>query len=677
MLSIGEKEEGLVVQYLAFGAFRHFFPGLAVVSETRRPTYIASGIHAGAGRLAFGWSEKQFADLTMIFVADHKVDSCSRVYYHNHHGAHWHYDGHEQGCPRYTGYFKENQLSFYMDRFRETLARALTSVRPDKFVVAYSTSSSCQLVHSGSVPSTFISSDRFTNMTEVLMTEHPHDCWLPLKATTLLDRKTVVEKIRNGSMTGFVTIKGGSEMQMTHDTEASANFGFCVQNYSVSPDQVSDYTKSQIDDFHSGSVSVGEYLKKQPSRTVNSGTFHSEETVSTTYLKWLMEARGFEGFDITHLMLYKFTDWSSDFLTPVLQARHDYKRAGNAVAAECLKLVGNGSFGYNGLESSNYSILKLMTDETVRRKRATSMKGLEIRHLTMIGLVKIEKKERKTKKKKSSKNKTSNAPQGRNYFAVDEASVADDDDDDDDDDEEEEDDDDDDDDVDEDDENREMERVLGVEEEADVRKSYKTCFLYAMELPGNTRQVFNNIAKAVAILSNSKKLFLSHVNVMMQCLDPRLAELCYIDTDSCIWSQTYPSLDDCLRPEKRAMWLSSGIIANEEGELSCHGKMKLEGLFSGGQFKTMKIYRLYKNNDVAYTRCKGINRAIGERLPENCFDPFCLHNYAVHRTTLRPTKTGEIVVAHENRHLAIPFNLKRHVTQDGIHTLPFSSCLTE
>lgn len=679
-LNLGEREEGQVVQYLAFGAFRHFFPGLAIISERRKPTFVGSGMHSGAGRLPFGWSEKQFTDLTMIFVGDEAVDPVSRVYHHNHHGAYWHYEGHEQGCPKYAGFFKERRLSFYMDRFRQGLAEALTSVRPDKFVVAYSTTSSCQLVHSESLPSTGLTSERFASMSEALRTEHGDDCWLPFRAP-LLDRKIVLEKIRNGSMTGFATVRGGSEGQSNPlDTVASANFGFCVQNYSVRPEEVSRYTKSQIEEFGGGGEgSADKYLAAQPARTLNSGCFHAEETVSTTYLRWLMQERGFSGFEITHLMLYKFANWSGDFLTSVLQARHDYKRAGNTVAAECLKLVGNGSFGYNGLESSNYTRLRLMTDDTVRQKRRTDLSGVEIQHLTMIGVVRMEEKKRKAKRRKRRGGRT---VERRSEYVLDEASVREDDvdDDDDDDDEEESDANSDGDEGKSGESSDELERVLGIDGgggDGEEEKKITMRFLYAVEVAGADRKIFNNIAKAVAILSNSKKLFLSHVNLMMQCLDPRLAELCYVDTDSCIWSQTYPELSDCLLENRRELWERSGVIADETGVASCHGKMKLEGLFSGGQFKTMKIYRLYRREETAYTRCKGINRNIGERLPEACFDPFCLANYAVHRTSLRPTKTGEIVVAHENKHLAIPFNLKRFVVDGGIHTLPFSSCLPD
>ena len=265
-------------------------------------------------------------------------------------------------------------------------------------------------------------------------------------------------------------------------------------------------------------------------------------------------------------------------------------------------------------------------------------------------------------------------------FVCDEASVADDDDDDEDDDEDEEDD------EEEfaDNSGDEMENVLGVLEkipkastsnpplmEDDNRYEWQYRFLYTVEMSGERRAIFNNAAKAVAILSNSKVLFFDHLHRMMCCLDPKCAELCYVDTDSCIWSLTYDNLDACLLSEKRQEWYEADILADESNPLSCHGKMKLEGTFRAGRFKTMKIYRLYSKENY-YTRCKGVQKAIGERLPESSFDAFADDQRSIHRTVLRPTKCGEIVIGHETRSLAIPFNLKRHVTNDGIHTFPFS-----
>ena len=158
---------------------------------------------------------------------------------------------------------------------------------------------------------------------------------------------------------------------------------------------------------------------------------------------------------------------------------------------------------------------------------------------------------------------------------------------------------------------------------------------------------------------------------MLRCLDPALAELCYIDTDSCLWSLTFQNIEDCLLAERRDEWKNMDIIADENSELSCHGKLKLEGTYRAGLFKTTKIYRLF--NECVYTRCKGVNRHIAERLEDRHFDVGWNAAVTVHRSCLKPTRTGEIVIASEARSLSVPFNFKRHVTSDGVHSLPFSS----
>jgi hypothetical protein len=164
---------------------------------------------------------------------------------------------------------------------------------------------------------------------------------------------------------------------------------------------------------------------------------------------------------------------------------------------------------------------------------------------------------------------------------------------------------------------------------------------------------------------------------MLKCLDSGLAELAYIDTDSVLFSTTYPDLNDCIRPELRNEWNKSGVLADEKSPTSFHGKMKLEGTFRLGHFKSLKIYRLYNQDEAAgftqvYTRCKGVNRRVAVRLPDSAFDCEVLSCIIVHRTALRPTQTGEMILANEAKTLVRPFNLKRYTTNDSIHTLPIS-----
>jgi hypothetical protein len=202
-------------------------------------------------------------------------------------------------------------------------------------------------------------------------------------------------------------------------------------------------------------------------------------------------------------------------------------------------------------------------------------------------------------------------------------------------------------------------------------------FLYSIIISGEDRPILNSLPKAVAILSNSKKLFLNHIHLLLECLDPALAELCYIDTDSCIFSFTYSELEKCILPEKLSVFLRQNIIVkNVKCKQSFHGKLKCEGVYAGGRFRTIKIYRLYSKRDL-YTRCKGINRYQANELPNSTFDTFDENVNTIQRHALKPTSAGEMCIVQESISLANPANLKRYVIEPhALHTLPLSlGCL--
>jgi hypothetical protein len=615
--------------------------------------------------------------------------------------------------------------------------------------------------------------------------------------------------LKSGVFKGFVTLTGGCEHV---SGDANDYFGFCIQKYAPNPGlgEISGFTRCQIATYNgwnlntpAGAKLVDNYLMSQPARTLNSGVFHSEETISTTYLNWLMKERNFSGFNVTHFIRYNFADQSKPFLEPILQTRHECKQRGEKVAAECLKLIGNGCFGFNGLEAINYDETRLITGERLKAIRATSMAHLTLKHITMIGVVRMKVGAKKKRKKQQAKNEDSlrNIKAGfdARQFLSDEAGVYDDDEDNaDDNGDNENDDDDDDDDADvrnledaaEDDDvvvaglrhrqlkqskrkrkrrntmsdvesdfdelkdlnyssgdddvsssdssdssvNRlvidtsdggggDLDELLIREAESAVDRAvcdhdylivptastsrrkisreerkrrthlvhserrYKYHFLFAVTVSGVTKKIKNCLPRAVAILSNSKKLFLSHIHVMLECLNPGLTEICYIDTDSVIFSSTLASLSDCVLPEKLETWKFHDIIADEAGAVSCHGKMKCEGVFAAGKFRALKVYRLYgspvearqageseQQVQAVYTRSKGINRWLASQLSDEAFDSSYLDKVTVHRTALRPNRTGEILMVHESRSMTTPFNLKRLVdtASNGLHTYPLS-----
>ena len=774
-----------MVQYLAQGGLAHF----SARAPSGKPSLVASSVHSGAGQQTFGFTPVQRADLFAAYTDVTPTVLC----YHNYHGHMWHYTGHFDYCPQAggdNGRVRILETSLRLDDFRSKLAKVWSEVRPESCLFDYSVSYACQMFHGTLVPSVRDQQQqqqqqsirKYYSVKECLIEELGEEAWLP-PSEQYLELETLKRGIMDGAFTGFVVLKGGRESErMKFLDPAGSRFGFCVQQFAPSSSQISEYTKRQIGSyFRMNERQVETYLTSQPSRTVNSGTFHSEETVSTTYLRWLMKEREFDGFEITHFLAYQFRDWSKDFLEPVLQRRHECKLAGNGVAAECLKLIGNGSYGYNGLESCNYDTVKFMTQETLSRGLGPNgrLRHLKIKNVSLVGMVRLKTKPKKIKKKKQQQQQQRRPKYFEDGEAAEGSAGSDpesdpdnpevlptpvvndfeqdsDVDDDDDDDEEDAGDDsgrfdmkhyknwrarslqelladrnnatpvvgglltrrkntaaaaaaaDDDDGDDEVDRDLDLEEELvreQEEEEEDYKvdaladhsyaavsemqkkdsrsKEFRYHFLYSVTVAGDQKRISNCLPKAVAILSNSKRLFLGHLSCMFKCLDPCLAELAYIDTDSCIWSLTYPELDRCLRNSRRDLWTRSDILSDEKAPKSCHGKMKLEGLFAAGQFKSMKIYRLYQKKEeeketgctrfeAAYTRCKGVNRYLATKLPDGGFNSSNPAPIVVHRNALRPSKKGEIFVSHEARSVSVPFNLKRYVTSDGYHTLPFS-----
>jgi hypothetical protein len=693
-------------------------------------------------------------------------------------------------------------------------------VSPERCLFLYETTTSCDCSHGLPVRSLNPAAPPdacYSSVKEALVLDGlagpGKPCWLP-PPEQYWEHDALVRAVGEGKATGFVTVVGGRESpEMLADDPAGSRFGFCVLNYAPTRADLSPYTVREIALHHGFLVKdpkqkqqqqqqpmenededeemaaadvdadadaasekavidwakLDDWLSKQPGRTLNASSFLTPETVSTTYLAWLMKARKFVDFQITHYLAYSFCDWGSDYLLPLLQSRHEKKLQGDAVAAECLKLLGNGSFGYNGLESCNYDDLKLFRSSGLDKILAKQLAPISVKHLTHLGPICLRQRASKKKNKKSASTRWAFKKRPAPLF-VDSEAVDDDDDEEEEEEEEEESDDD--------DENLtsawhlssstsnaaeetgslapyNWKRPVGkhsrparaVFEQAPWEENDGSCcdeqtpdsptspppassgdleelavrrseaehsyarsptsarpeaasetlifdFLTAVVLSGSEKQIFNSLARAVAVLSNSKRLFLSHLDVLFRCLDPRKAELCYVDTDSCVWSLTHDSIDRCLLPEKLECWRAASILADERGSQSCHGKLKLEGLFSAGLFKTMKIYRLFEHKGSAstatststedadfcsvYTRCKGINRKRAPFLPDSCFEVPDLAEPAetgsrlvVHRRALRPAITGEMLIVHEARSLAAPFNMKRYVTPDGLHSLPF------
>lgn len=613
-----ETNESLVIQYLVQGGYKNLN---TFDLENRSIFRVASSLHAGSGPLVWGMTGSQKCDLTLSFTKESDYQPAV-VYFINYHGAYYHYNGHLDTCPsgNQSLYpFEPKPTDIVMDSFRRHYAIKMSCVYPENVRFIYDTVYECDFFHGNKSFSMDKGVTLFTSIKQAVESNPDHV--YSKKYSNTYNVGKLIDGIQKGSITGFITIKGGQEAP---SNDANDFFGFCVQNYTPNISEISTLTKNQMMHFKAlkNESELEHYLKKkQIGLTLNSGTFHSEETISTEYLRWLLNVRNFTQFQVTHFIEYKFVQHSKAFLEPLLERRHKDKLAKDVVSAECLKLICNGSYGYNALESSNYNSCRLITATNLKKSQTNITAFLSLDRIQLIGVVKL------TSKQKKQKTKT-------NDYLIDEA-------------------------------------VEDSEEEEEDNDEKEFDFLYSVIVSGKERTIKNSLPKAVSILSNSKKLFLGHIQLMLECLDPCLAELCYIDTDSCIFSLTYSSIEECLKNDKRKLFEEKDILANENAKTSFHGKMKCEGIYKGGHFRTIKIYRLYSADDL-YTRCKGVNRKQADKLPNITFDHQDNSINTIERRALRPTAAGEMCIIHESRSLACPINLKRYVMPDGVHTIPIS-----
>ena len=786
-LNVTQRQESLVVQYLAMGGHRHF----SSQSANRSPQLACSAVHSGPGQLCFGSNYTQKADLILTFEKQN-CHSPALILIHNYHEARVHYRGHLTSCPKFVAskgitttpkFVQSPNQDFWIemgveeedccfgsraemegqsikmdldttkhDLFKQGLAKAWSGVAPQNVIFEYSTSTACHFFHGGPIKSCLgPDASPLTSIAEILESEflssrhlsetelQKNRCRIFVNPPSrfrdsdlLLSSESLAKAIKERTEFGFVTVRGGREARTieSNKQEARDHFGFCVQSYACNREtDVSDYTKAQVAKTYNwdlrtpeGKLLLKQYIDKQPPRTLNSGTFHCEETLSTSYLSWLMNERDFCDFEITHFLRYKFVNYWNSYLEPLLAARHEHKKKGNDTASTLNKLFQNSHYGRLGMESSNYDTAYLTTGENLSAKRKKSLGHLSTKHIVNLGLVRIK---CKVKKNCKIENRPLRKLPTSCEFITSEAAESEGEEEEGEEEEEEDNlefnsrfvaktkqreeaqlerekeiiqsfsdsdwdssDNDDDDDDDGPGQNNFVdleEQLILDREEGDSssklkavrngnRSKYRIHFLYLMTFSGKERPILNNIAGAVAVLSNSKKLFLGHINTMLECGDPKLCELCYIDTDSCIFSMTYNSWEDCLKPDKMGLWNSSRVMADEDGESSFHGQLKCEGIYKGGLFKTMKIYRLFdpQGKTPYYSRCKGVSRHMSNKLPLKSFDSSLTDSLVVTRNTLRPTPAGQIVVTRESRKLAVAFNFKRKVDSSGIHSFPVS-----
>ena len=213
--------------------------------------------------------------------------------------------------------------------------------------------------------------------------------------------------------------------------------------------------------------------------------------------------------------------------------------------------------------------------------------------------------------------------------------------------------------------------------------------LYAITKNNDTAKIQNICQLAAAILSNSKVLFFDCLFFFFRCFSPKRAEICYLDTDSAIYSISRIDLEELV--EKKHLDEYRDNVGNYlhlgEADIPAHGKFKIETICESGLFHSSKCYWLGKAVDIekereekrgkkrkrdddndeseapSMKRFKGTSRGVQDSLQKKHFDlnketGLPVGGFA-NRTKLAATGGFEMLMVGESKALVNPITIKR------------------
>ena len=105
------------------------------------------------------------------------------------------------------------------------------------------------------------------------------------------------------------------------------------------------------------------------------------------------------------------------------------------------------------------------------------------------------------------------------------------------------------------------------------------------------KRIVNAAQVACQVLSCSKLIFLSQLLILLRCLDPRMAELAYMDTDCAVFWTVHQELADNVREHKRKEFDDAAhlLFADGESYVPQNGKWEKEGRFCVAFFRGNKV----------------------------------------------------------------------------------------
>ena len=402
----------------------------------------------------------------------------------------------------------------------------------------------------------------------LLREEHPRDSVVggavgrgPLGGGKIGERELLRRLLTDDELGGFVTVRGGAEGRRDI---ASLMQAFCLGKFGSEDDPEGDL----------GPLArrlEGDRLEKRcrgKRLTMTRLGYAPQQltTMSVQNLRFLVQERRFTNFTLVHYIHYEQRPFLFPAIFRVLQERHRLKRESpddvSGIAA--CKLYLNALYGYSYKESSNFCTTRLATHTTLVKTRA--MADPKLVACTLMG--------------------TRPRPRGKKGGRRDLRKAS-----------------------------RSPPKPPAAEE-----------LVFAVTRRNPDAAIFNLSELAASVLCSSRLIFFSHILFLLTVLDPTRAQLCYLDTDSLMIFVRHRKFEDNLRPEFLRLFERhrNAVLEDADSPWAQNNRLKLEGVFGGSLFTTLKCYTLLPleeegEHEEEVKKTKGIGRVPREKMNRALF----------------------------------------------------------
>ncbi len=399
----------------------------------------------------------------------------------------------------------------------------------------------------------------------LLREEHPQDSLVggvvarsPLGRGKIEEKELLRRLLTDDELCGFVTVRGGAEERRDI---ASLMQAFCLGKFGSEEDPEGDLGPL-------ASRMEGDRLKKRcrgKCLTMTRLGYDPRQltTMSVQNLRFLVQERGFNSFTLVHYIHYEQRPYLFPAIFRVIQERHRLKRESpdDVSSISACKLYLNALYGYSYKESSNFCTTRLATHTTLIKTNV--MADPRLVSCTIMGTRPTGGARRRSR--------------------------------------------------------RDLRRPkCGAE--ASNAKTPAEELLFAVTRRNPDAAIFNLSELAASVLCSSRLIFFSHILFLLTVMDPTRAQLCYLDTDSLMWFVRHRRLEDNVRREFLPLFerYRNAILEDEDSPWAQNNRLKLEGVFGGSLFTTLKCYTLLpleeNEGDEPVKKTKGIGRVPREKM---------------------------------------------------------------